>query len=134
MDDNPLGPYSGNAVASCLFQNSCLRLLSLKGCDLNEDSMASLEYALIKNNGLTSLNLSHNPITSAGVEYICNGLKSNKVLTDLDLSSCSISNGYCITKCLALNFALRKINLKQNYLNDEFARQLLVALYSNQKI
>merc|ERR1719453_2118079 len=86
---------------------------------------------LSKNSTLKSLLLCSNKITSG--EYIANGLKVNKGLTNLDLSKNNLKdNGIIsIASSLSQNSVLEIINLSDNDCGEGGAKALASSLCNN---
>ena len=85
------------------------------------------------NNTLTEINLSNNNITDEGVESLAAAIKVNKTLQCLNISSNTIwSNGIlALSICLKVNKALHKLNISDNYMNDCGAKYLAEAIQIN---
>eukprot|EP00942_MAST-04A_sp_MAST-4A-sp1_P003575 g3575.t1 len=132
LNDNNLNSNGARVIAKALEANKCLHLLNLERNLIDNDGMKALfGNMLSKNSTLKSLLLCSNKITSG--EYIANGLKVNKGLTNLDLSKNNLKdNGIIsIASSLSQNNVLETINLSDNDCGEGGSKALALSLCNN---
>jgi len=128
------GVYIANAgaavLASALFVNATLTDLDLGNCGLT--LMSGLVPALKQNKKLVKLSLKSNAFANAGCDALAEALTyGGSTLTELNLSSCNITNINSLSSSLTTNANLRTLDLSQNEFGDEGGVALGVALRTN---
>lgn len=88
---------------------------------------------LAKNHLLTDLNISHNAIGDAGIEYFSKMLATNETIAKLNLSNCMISDSGVkyIADALEKNFVLVNLNIARNTFTKIGVHFLSFALKEN---
>ncbi|XP_028401001.1 NACHT, LRR and PYD domains-containing protein 3-like [Dendronephthya gigantea] len=117
-------------LCSFLRKETCdLTELSVRECSLTKKCMSTLYGALDEEHcGLRSLDLADNAIGDKGLCALCSVLG---LLTDLNLSGCSLTKKCMSTLCAALyeeHCGLTTLHLGNNDLGDESVRVLCVVL------
>nr|XP_014349731.1 PREDICTED: ribonuclease inhibitor-like [Latimeria chalumnae] len=102
----------------CKADNNQLQKLSSNNCYLTSTSCRDLSSFLSRNQSLTELNLSDNPIQDSGMSLICN--ISNKEIQKLSLNSCSFTASCCevLSSFMRRNRSLTDLNLSFNQIQD----------------
>jgi Ran GTPase-activating protein (RanGAP) involved in mRNA processing and transport len=98
--------------------------------DFTSKEAKQIAEFLEKNKTVKSISLRHNKIDSEGLEHIIKALKDNKTLTELDVTS----NGIIELKEIAEglnNTSLKSLNLSDNYLIGDKAKDLATVLEKN---
>uniref|UniRef100_H3ABP0 NACHT LRR and PYD domain-containing protein n=1 Tax=Latimeria chalumnae TaxID=7897 RepID=H3ABP0_LATCH len=119
LDNNPIKDAGMRLI--CNVSNNQLQKLSSNNCYLTSICCEVLSSFLSRNQSLTELNLSNNPIRDAGMSLICNS--SCKWFCNLGLlilNSCSLTSGCCEALCsfLKQNQSLRDLDLSFNKIED----------------
>nr|XP_014351344.1 PREDICTED: ribonuclease inhibitor-like [Latimeria chalumnae] len=116
LDNNPIKDAGMRLI--CNVSNNQLQKLSSNNCYLTSICCEVLSSFLSRNQSLTELNLSNNPIRDAGMSLICN-VKNNQI-QKLSLNSCSLTSGCCEALCsfLKQNQSLRDLDLSFNKIED----------------
>uniref|UniRef100_H3ADL4 Uncharacterized protein n=1 Tax=Latimeria chalumnae TaxID=7897 RepID=H3ADL4_LATCH len=102
----------------CKADNNQLQKLSSSNCYLTSICCEALSSFLSRNQSLTELNLSNNPIKDAGMSLICN--VSNNQIQKLSLNSCRFTSGCCevLSSFMRRNRSLTDLNLSFNQIQD----------------
>lgn len=80
-----------------------LRQLDLEGNDIESTGCSSLRDCLLSSNcALETLNLSWNPLESAGGQFLSEALSSNRSLKSLKLANCD----FCLSTLIAISTSL----------------------------
>mmetsp|Transcript_14252 Transcript_14252/g.12568 ORF Transcript_14252/g.12568 Transcript_14252/m.12568 type:complete len:155 (+) Transcript_14252:349-813(+) len=121
-------------ITILLKSNKFITSLNLSKCDLNIDDAENIAKGLIENQGLTSLNLSQNKITTKGAIHIFESLRSEHTkLKSLDVSSNNIESKAIesLVKTIEVNTVLQKLNLHNNMICEKVGRSLAIACKNN---
>ena len=108
-------------LSSALITNSimkCLKGLEMRYCHLTSQDISVLCTTLYQHSTLQELDVSNNPtIGDEGASYIAAMLKVNKVLQDVNLFDCSITDTGVreLSETLKINQTLRGLYLSNNY-------------------
>jgi Ran GTPase-activating protein (RanGAP) involved in mRNA processing and transport len=123
---------TGNGLQALLWaisKHQALTYLNLGSNDIGAYSTADLGQMLGANTVLTSLNLSHNKLAALkALEYLGEGLKKNRSLRELDLSSNYMKDAGANQLALSLqeNTTLTSLRLKMTHIqSDEVTASLL---------
>ena len=124
-------------LCNLLNNTSNITSLNLSGISqnyLNETSSIinfKILYEFLKTNkSITNLNLSYNDIID--INELCNSLKYNNSLIELNLSNNKINNINYLFDILINNQSLTSLNIKENNLNiNEYKKELNVLLNNN---
>ena len=115
-----------NADALCIQRTlksyPCLKSLSLPGNRIDADMLKAILSGLVKNNTLTSLDLSHNQIDDVGAAAIGTILsKKDLAIREVDLSdNCIRAEGAkAIGRALSTNSVVTTLSLRLNRLGDQ---------------
>ncbi|XP_064422711.1 NACHT, LRR and PYD domains-containing protein 3-like [Latimeria chalumnae] len=102
----------------CKADNNQLQKLSSNNCYLTSTCCRDLSSFLIRNQSLTELNLSENPIQDSGMSLICD--INNKEIQKLSLNSCSFTSGCCevLSSFMRRNRSLRDLDVSFNQIQD----------------
>ncbi|CAK9058007.1 unnamed protein product [Durusdinium trenchii] len=84
LTENDVGPEGGKAIAEAAAQSS-LRLLLCDYNSIQDDGAKAIACMIRSNDTIKTLGLHANAMTAMGVEVICEALKSNKTLLNIDL-------------------------------------------------
>ena len=109
-----------STLSSALTTNStmkCLKELRMNYCHLTSQDINVLCIALYQHSKLQTLNVSYNPtIGNEGASYIAAMLKVNKVLKEVYLSNCGITDTGVkeLSEMLKINQTLRGLFLSNN--------------------
>lgn len=112
-------------------------IINLKKCGLNSKDCETIAYMLADNHygesKITSLTLSQNEIKGEGAKFLAPGLKANKSLVYLNLSSCKLGVAGMVSICsvLSTNTTLQNLSLYRNIFDVDGARALGNALKTN---
>jgi Ran GTPase-activating protein (RanGAP) involved in mRNA processing and transport len=100
-----------------------LAFLDVSSCLINESGVAVLGEQLKSGWQLVQLEMSHNPIGSAGITGLLNVLETNIYLTTLNITDtqCDGSIGVALRSCIASNEILQHLNLSMNNFCDTIA-------------
>lgn len=102
----------------------------MNNCNLKPEVFLSLASGLSQNVSLTKLMVAENSwITKDNLQKICEAMLENKncKLIELDLSKCNINSEKVRPLIILLenNYKLRNLNLKDNFIKDDAASDLL---------
>ncbi len=118
---NELGEEGTKAICEALKQNKTLKELDLSGRD-NIGGEAGAEHVadmLGVNGALTKMSLAENKLGEEGTKAICEALKQNKTLKELDLSGSNIggaAGAKHVADMLGVNGGLTSLDLSNNAL------------------
>ncbi|MFA6037643.1 MAG: hypothetical protein WC748_05970 [Legionellales bacterium] len=139
--DNDFAP-----IFEGLLDNQTLKRLDMSNSIMSDISMYILKKLLEENQHIVSLvfasiNKSICPpgetgITYKGLEYLCEGLKKNRHVTELNFSDCNITDEKLILICGLINdkiSCVKKINLSKNTFTINGFRSFVLALAGNTK-
>jgi Leucine-rich repeat (LRR) protein len=126
LSNNDLADEGVSAVCEAIQSNKETKLASLNVSDngIRPVGAKSLAAMVAVTGGLTKLSLAKNQLGEEGTKAICEALKQNKTLKELDLSGYSISNiggeagAKHVADMLGVNGALTSINLSKNRLTN----------------
>ena len=115
-------------------------LCSLSFNDLGAEGAAALAPAIAANASLTKISLASNPLEEHGTKVICDALKSNTILKELNLNGHS-SVGWISTRgakhvaeMLLVNASLAKLTLAKNKLEKYGTKAICDALKVNKTL
>jgi len=138
LGKNKLGPQGANSVAATLQRPGFpLVELNLGGNAILVDGAKSISDALVRNEGLRTLNLQSNRLGEKGAKELAAALESSSAkLTALNLSlnSLGAEGGEAIGKALAVNRTLTSLDLGENMLGSQGAIAVGRALQSNSSL
>jgi len=102
--------------------------------NIQDDTLASLETALITNTSLLIFYLGHNSITSLGASLLSNVLQHNSTLQEIDLWFNSIGDygASVLATSLICNSTLLSLGLSSNSIGDAGAMALASSLTFNE--
>jgi hypothetical protein len=115
------------SLAKCVRATESLTVLSLQCCMIDDDLLRMLMTGLIKNQTVTSLDLSHNNITNYGVRLLSKLLGPKSVVVAVNLADNEVHSdgGKYLGRALKKNGSLLELNLRLNRLEDEVRTPLL---------
>ena len=116
---------------------SCFYYFGDFGChNIGNQDVQYICEALKVNNTLTNLDLSHNSIFDAGAQYLSEALKANNTVTNLDLSCNGISEvgAQYLSEALKFNDTVTNLDLRANKISDVGAQYLSEALKVNKTV
>ncbi|XP_064425015.1 selection and upkeep of intraepithelial T-cells protein 5-like [Latimeria chalumnae] len=130
LDNNPIKDAGMRLI--CNVSNNQLQKLSSNNCYLTSICCEALSSFLSRNESLTELNLSNNPIKDTGMSLICNG--SNNQIQKLRSNSCYLTPTCCrdLSSFLSRNQSLTELNLSDNPIQDSGVS--LICNISNKEI
>ncbi|CAF0948070.1 unnamed protein product [Brachionus calyciflorus] len=126
--DNKIQPQDGQSIATIIKENKCLELLDLKNNNLQDSGLATICMGLSERsnvnsskNGLKSLSLANNSITTTGCPYLCKALIHNCTLINLNISNNSLNNEaiYELKEALIVNKNIECLILNKVRITDE---------------
>jgi Ran GTPase-activating protein (RanGAP) involved in mRNA processing and transport len=154
-----MGDLSAHSLLTpLLLTHLCLfRQLNLSDCHLcgvwtkdgsqygnyTAEGITAIVDALRVNGGLTKISLARNKLGEKSTKVICEALKQNKTLKELDLSGCKRHNesniggaagANHVADMLGVNGGLTKLSLAQNMLKDEGTKAICEALEQNKTL
>ena len=107
-------------VNEVLREDTRVKSLDLRGCNIRADGAMALAALLTHNRTLTFLGLEWNGVgmLETGVQALCKALATNPSITEVDLRNNSIgpSGGAAIGAMLGSNTAIRRLDLRWNNL------------------
>ena len=118
-------------------KHSCLKTLIMTNNGITKSAADEIRSALLINNTLEFLNLSHNKLQSTGMVKIMDSLtEDNKTLKVLDVECNDISDlaAVNIANTLESNTSLEQLNLSRNSLKTKGAVKILNALEINRTL
>ena len=118
-------------------KHNCLKTLILTNNSITKCAADEIGLALMTNNTLEHLDLSHNKLQSTGIVKIMDSLtKGNKTLKVLDVECNDINDlaAVNIANTLASNTSLEQLNLSGNSFKTKGAVKILNALESNRTL
>ena len=134
-ENHYIGDDGARVLALSLSHNSTLEVLSLRSCGIGRKGAKYFAAPLSKNGTLRVLNLCGNPdIGDDGVEMIARGLKSNKMLQQLNLSSCGVTDEGCDHLASVLctsGTGITHLTLHKNAISDGGTASIAHALTKN---
>ena len=104
------------------------------------DGITAIADALRVNGGLTKMSLADNQLEEDGTKAICEALKQNKTLKELDLSGFWGSNiggsagAKHVAQMLGVNGGLTMLSLAKNKLGEEGTKAICEALEQNKTL
>ena len=122
--------FSGNQIGASvhiitfLSNSSCLQILSLSKCSLEETQIISVFGNM--RNSLKHLDLSFNVITDKAAKSVADVIHNNPDLEHLNLSNCSLQKGGLAVILRAVRTAcrLKYLNLQSNKITDVLASEI----------
>ncbi|KOO34627.1 hypothetical protein Ctob_014334 [Chrysochromulina tobinii] len=114
--------------------------LDLREKGLRGPAAMLISYFIPANGGLTKISLAGNKLGEEGTKAICEALKQNKILKELDLSGYVGSNiggvagAKHVAGMLGVNSALTKLSLAWNKLKEEGTKAICEALKQNKTL
>mmetsp|Transcript_52842 Transcript_52842/g.115964 ORF Transcript_52842/g.115964 Transcript_52842/m.115964 type:complete len:472 (+) Transcript_52842:53-1468(+) len=130
-----IGDEGCNPVARFVRDNSLLKSLDLRGNNIRADGAVVLAHAIKNNDSLQSVCLKWNHIGShpRGIQAICDVLKTNKTITQLDLRNNKIEaeGGAALAEMLKGNSTVTHIDMSWNDLGVEGGKALLEGIQTN---
>ena len=118
-------------------KHNCLKTLILTNNNITKCAADEIGLALMTNNTLQFLDLSHNKLQSTGIVKIMDSLtKGNETLKVLDVECNDISDlaAVSIANTLTSNTSLEQLNLSSNSLKTKGAVKVLNALKTNRTL
>merc|ERR1712137_849112 len=135
LSNGALGDLHCRRIARYMRSNIVLTTIDLSGNVIGADGLAILADALRACPGITSLTLNHNTVGTFphGLNALCEALKVNCSLKNLNLSNSSLGpgGGALIGDMLRINRALSHIDLSWNELGPMGGKSLLHGLEAN---
>eukprot|EP00055_Hartaetosiga_balthica_P007871 m.27907 g.27907 ORF g.27907 m.27907 type:complete len:833 (+) comp5992_c0_seq2:140-2638(+) len=133
--------YNNNLDVSCTqklvmsLSSKCLSSLNLSRNPLSDAGVKVL-FSFIKSSALLRLFIRHVAMTSTGAKYIADALPSSPFLTHLNISDNDIGNeGFAmLCKSLFSNQALQSLGLRATNLSDTSANGIISLLEGNKNI
>ncbi|CAF1472139.1 unnamed protein product [Rotaria magnacalcarata] len=122
---------SNVGVKDLLSGNIQLNYLNLSCNRIDQDGCQHLADFLENSQTLIELDFGGNPIGDKGIQILYKSLMSNKTLTDLHVWHCQITNFETICNLIKSNSRLVQLDLEGNQITDEHANALLMATKNN---
>jgi hypothetical protein len=120
FSDTFMGDEGCHVVNELLREDTRVKSLDLRGCNIRADGAMALAALLTHNRTLTFLGLEWNGVgmLETGVQALCKALATNPSITEVDLRNNSIgpSGGAAIGAMLSSNTAIRRLDLRWNNL------------------
>lgn len=127
-----------HVVLELLRDNTRVKSLDLRGCNIRADGSMALAALLTHNRSLAFLGLEWNGVgmLETGVQALCKALSTSPSITEVDLRNNSIgpSGGAAIGAMLTSNTSIRRLDLRWNNLGVNGGRALAAALEKNRHI
>ena len=120
-ENNQIGNEGATSIAGALCVNKSLRVLSLRSCGIGRRGAERFAKVLSVSNTLSELSFCGNvEIRDDAVELVSRGLKGNRSLSKLDLSSCGVGDEGCahLADALMENETLKTLLLHKNEIGD----------------
>jgi hypothetical protein len=138
FSDTFMGDEGCHVVNELLRENTRVKSLDLRGCNIRADGAMALAALVTHNRTLTLLGLEWNGVgmLETGVQALCKALATNTSITEVDLRNNSIgpSGGAAIGAMLSSNTAIRRLDLRWNNLGVNGGRALAAALENNRHV
>jgi hypothetical protein len=138
FSDTFMGDEGCHVVNELLRENTRVKSLDLRGCNIRADGAMALAALVTQNRTLTFLGLEWNGVgmLETGVQALCKALATNTSITEVDLRNNSIgpSGGAAIGAMLSSNTAIRRLDLRWNNLGVNGGRALAAALENNRHV
>lgn len=115
---------------------SAIQRLSLRNCELDDESIEMIKHGIKKNKSLSSLDLSKNFIYAKGVRVLVDGLFGHPTLSSLNLGSNRVGD-QCVDSLIQLlnnDHKLQFLDLSNNLLSEVTANKLLQVLRENKQL
>lgn len=115
---------------------SAIQKLSLRNCELDDESIEMIKHGIKKNQSLRSLDLSKNFIYAKGVRVLIDGLFGHPNLNSLNLGSNRVGD-QCVDSLIQLlnnDHKLQSLDLSNNLLSEVTANKLLQVLRENKQL
>ena len=140
---NQLGDEGWGAIFAAICGNKDSKIMSLDAsCEhISPDGVQLIAEALRTSftGGLTKISLAQNDLEEEGTKAICEALKQNKTLKELDLSGLGRSNigrasgAKHVADMLGVNCALTELSIYGNHVGDEGVGAICEAIQSNKE-
>jgi NLR family CARD domain-containing protein 3 len=140
IDGNYVGDEGVSAVCEAIQSNKETKLASLyfRGNGIGPVGANAVAAMVAVTGALTKLSLAWNELGEEGTKAICEALKQNKTLKELDLSGRDNIGGEAgaehVADMLGVNGGLTKISLAGNILEEEGTKAICKALKQNKTI
>lgn len=136
FSDNALTQEQVQALAKAISQNTHLKILSLRHCEISDGQAVILAQALEKNSAIESLFLGVNQIDDEGASALAEMLKKNHTLTrlHLDFNVIGAAGASALATMLEQNNTLTVLALGMNQIGDDGATALAEALPLNDSL
>jgi Ran GTPase-activating protein (RanGAP) involved in mRNA processing and transport len=131
ISGNRLGPAGAGVIAEALKANAVLTTLVMSENEIGASGAAPLTDLLVQTSTLRSLKLASNALGCKGAVILAMSLTSvQQSLTDLDISCNSIADegALAVAKALQENPLLHTVNLRDNPISPDGAKELSRAL------
>jgi hypothetical protein len=133
-----VGDDGCNAIARFVRENVMLRTIDLRGNNIRADGLVVLAHSLRSNSSIVSVCLKWNQVGShtRGVQALCDVLKDNQSITNLDLRNNKIPSdcGIYFSEMLRENSSLTHLDLSWNELGPEGGKALLEGIQANRSL
>ncbi len=139
IDHNPIGSEGVDKLANGLAQNKFLTILTLEHDSLDHKCAPAISRILIYiESKLKELSLCGNELRSTGLADISSAASIAKSLSLLDVSDNQIEDSQPLmdglTKLLTASRSIRKLYIGNNFITNDFIRQLLQPLEEGKRI
>ncbi|KAJ3031087.1 hypothetical protein HDV00_008510, partial [Rhizophlyctis rosea] len=94
--------------------------LDLSSCRLPADMYLALSQSLLQNASLRRLCLNYNPMDVGNVTTLCDGLKGNESVMEVEMRGCGITlaGGVKVAECLGVSEYVERCDLGENLLGE----------------
>ena len=86
FDNNYMGATGGILISNVIKSNKKLKIVSLKNCNLNKDSLICICYSFQLNSNLSNINLELNNFDFESIEFLCETIHKKDIIVNLSKS------------------------------------------------
>jgi hypothetical protein len=86
LDNNFIGATGGILISNVIKSNKKLKIVSLKNCNLNKDSLTCICYSFQQNSNLSNINLELNNFDFDSIEFLCETIADKDITVNLSKS------------------------------------------------
>lgn len=125
-----------SSIAAMLYDNTTMKSIILRGCDISHAGATKISCALANNASITLLDLSNNPLSNNGICSVALALELNTTIQKLKLSGTNIGRegGEAMVEALRVNKSLHVLDMSRNSLDDHVITKLARSLKQNKSL